>query len=57
MLAVRVVQEVERLGDDGIGEDEFAAVLQLPLDRRIAHGADAVRARQQDRAFHEILIP
>ena len=53
VLAVGVVQEVERLGDDRVGEHEVAAVLQLPLDRRVADRADAVGAGQQDRPFQE----
>jgi hypothetical protein len=53
VFAVRVVHEVERLGDDGVGEHEIAAVLQLPLNRRVAHGADAVRAGEKNRSLEK----
>ena len=53
VLAVGVVQEIERLGDDRVGEHEVAAVLQLPLDGRVADGAHAVGAGQEDRPFQE----
>src|SRR6185295_15760701 len=37
VLAVRIIQKIKSLGDDGVGEDKLAAVLKLPLNRGIAH--------------------
>jgi hypothetical protein len=42
MFAIGVVQKIKRLADHRIREEKLAAVLQLPLNRRIAHRADAV---------------
>ena len=53
VFAVGVVQEIKRLGDDRVGEHELPAVLQLPLNRRVANRADAVRARQQNRSLEK----
>jgi hypothetical protein len=57
VLSVRVIQEVEGLGDDGIRENELSTVLQLPLDGRVTDRAYAVRARQQDWAFEKTRFP
>src|SRR5439155_16800167 len=51
VFAVCVVQRIKRLGDDRVREDEVAAVLELPLDRRVSHSADAMGASQEDWTF------
>jgi hypothetical protein len=51
VLAVGVVEEIERLGHQRIGEQELSAPGQLPLDRGVPDGADAVGPGDQDRAL------
>ena len=53
VLAVRVVQEVEGLGHHRIGEDELPSLGDLPLKSGVADHADAVGARQENRAFEK----
>src|SRR5689334_4007135 len=53
VLPVRVVEEIKRFSHDGVGEDKAPAVLQLPLDGRVADRAHAVRAGQKNRSLEK----